>query len=159
MSAQRLFVRSAIVGALIGISGCGSDDGGGSLTREEWIASADAICAEMIAQEEEIPEPQSVEDMVAASEQLFEITRTGIDELKDLGAPEGDDGTAGEIVAAFEDLADAGDSFIEAVAESGSLDEMSAEAEAAFRELEATQQQAKELAEGYGLTGCFTDSG
>lgn len=158
MSAQRLIVRSAIVGALIGISGCGSDDGGGSLTKEEWIASADAICAEMIAQEEEIPEPQSVEEMVAASEQFFEITRSGIDELKDLGAPDGDDGTADEIVAAFEDLADAGDAFIEAVAESGSLDEMSAEAEAAFRDLEATQQQAKELAEGYGLTGCFTDS-
>jgi hypothetical protein len=159
MSAQLLIVRSGIVGVLIGISGCGSDDGGGSLTREEWIASADAICAEMIAQEEEIPEPQSVEEMVTASEQVFEITRAGIDDLKDLGAPDGDDGTAGQIVAAFEDLADAGDAFIEAVAQSGSLDEMSAEAEAAFRDLEATQQEAKELAEGYGLTGCFPDSG
>jgi hypothetical protein len=111
----------------------------------------------MMAQEEEIPEPQSVEEMVAASEEFFEITRAGIDELKNLQAPDGDEGTVDEIVAAFEDLVVAGDAFIDAVVESGSLDEMSAEAEDAFRDLETAQQQAKELAESYGLSGCFSE--
>jgi hypothetical protein len=157
MSAQRMIVRSAVAGLLLAVSGCGSDDGGGALTKEEWIASADAICADMMAQEEEIPEPQSVEEMVAASEEFFEITRAGIGELKDLGAPEGDEGAVAEIVAAFEDLVAAGDAFIDAVVESGSLDEMSAEAEDAFRDLETAQQQAKETAESYGLTGCFQE--
>ena len=157
MSTQRMIVRSAVAGLLLAVSGCGSDDGGGAPTKEEWIASADAICADMMAQEEEIPEPQSVEEMVAASEEVFEITRAGIGELKDLGAPEGDESAVAEIVAAFEDLVDAGDAFIDAVAESGSLDEMSAEAEDAFRDLESAQQQAKETAESYGRTGCFQE--
>jgi hypothetical protein len=149
---------SALVAAVSVVAGCGDDDGE-TLTKQEWLVSAEAICADMIAQEEEIGEPQTVEEMAAALEQFVEITDEGIDELKALSAPEGDEEVVAGIVEGFEGLAAAGGEFIEAVVASGSLDEMTPEVEAAFRDLEMAQQQAEETAGAYGLTGCFTDSG
>ena len=139
---------------LLFTAGCGDGDHD-TLTKEEWITRAEAVCADMIAQEEEIAEPESPEDMAAGADQIAEITRTGIDELETLPAPEGDEDAVAEILAAFDDLADAGVDFLDAVVESGSLEDMSGEVEAAFRDLEAMQRQATEIAEAYGLTGCF----
>lgn len=150
-------LRSAVVSTLLVAAGCGDDDD--ALTKAEWLVSAEAICADMSAQEDEIPEPQSVEEMAEALDQIAEITDEGIDELKALSAPEGDEEVVAGIVDAFEALTAAGMAFGDAVVEAGSLDEMTPEAEAAFRDLETAQQRAEETANEYGLTSCFPDSG
>lgn len=153
-------LRSAVLVTLFVATGCGDDDGGGdALTKEEWLVRAEAICADMIAQEDEIPEPASLEEMVDALDRIAEITDDGIDELKALPAPEGDEEVVAGIVATFEALTAAGVAFGDAVVEAGSLDEMTPEVEAAFGDLEMAQQQAEEAASDYGLTGCFPDSG
>lgn len=154
-------LRSVVVATLFVVAGCGDDDGGGggeSVTKEEWLASAEAICADMSAQEDEIPEPQTVEEMADALDRVVEITGEGIDDLKALPAPEGDEEVVDEIVAAFEALNAAGVAFGDAVVEAGSLDEMTPDVEAAFRDLELAQQRAEETATEYGLTGCFAES-
>jgi hypothetical protein len=48
----------------------------------------------MIAREDEIAEPQTVEEMAEALDQIVDITNEGVDELKALSAPEGDEETA-----------------------------------------------------------------
>lgn len=150
--------RSAVVATLLVTTGCGDDDGGETLTKGEWLASAEDICADMRAQEDEIPEPQSLEEMADALDRVMEISSEGIEDLKALSAPAGDEAVVDEIVAAFEALTAAGEAFGDAVAESGSLDEMTPEVEEAFRDLELAQQRAEETATDYGLTGCFADS-
>ena len=149
-------LRSAVALTLLVAAGCGEDD---ALTKEEWLASAEAICADMSAQENEIAEPQSLEEMAGALDRIAAITDEGIDELKALSAPEGDEEAVAGIVAAFEALATAGVDFGDAVVEAGSLDEMTPEVEVLFRELETAQRQAEETAGAYGLTGCFADGG
>jgi hypothetical protein len=158
MTLTRAF-RSAVVATLFVVAGCGDDEGGETITKEEWLSSAEAICADMRAQEDEIPEPQTVEEMADALDRVEEISSEGIEELEALSAPEGDEEIVDEIVASFEALTAAGVAFGDAVAEAGSLDEMTPEVEAAFRDLELAQQQAEETAADYGLTGCFADSG
>jgi hypothetical protein len=148
--------QTAVVSTLFVAAGCG--DGDDALTKEEWLASAEAICVGMNAQEDEIPEPQTLEEMAGALERIAEITGEGIDDLKALPAPDGDEENVAGIVAAFEALTAAGVAFGDAVVEAGSLDEMTPEVEAAFRDLEMAQQQAQEAATDYGLTGCFPDS-
>jgi hypothetical protein len=153
---RRNVVRSAVVATVFVVAGCGSDDA--ALTKQEWLGGAEAICADMIAQEDEIAEPQNVEEMAEALDRFVEITSGGIDELKALSAPDGDEEIVGGIIEAFEGLAAAGSDFVEAVVASGSLDEMTPEVEAAFRDLEMAQQQAQQTAVSYGLTGCFPES-
>lgn len=157
MSAFEQVVRSALVAAVFVAAGCGGDDAE-TLTKQEWLASAEAICDQMSAQEDEIPEPETLDEMAVALDQVVEISENGIDELKALSAPDGDEDVVDGIIEAFEALTAAGVAFGDAVAATGSLDEMTPEVEAAFRDLEAAQQQAEETAVAYGLTGCFTDS-
>jgi hypothetical protein len=156
MIGPRNMLWSALVASVLVVAGCG-DDGGETLTKQEWLVQAEAICADMTAQEEEIGEPQSVEEMAEALDRFVEITDEGIDELEALPAPDGDEEVVAGIVEGFEGLVAAGGEFIEAVVASGSLDEMTPEVEEAFRDLEMAQQQAEETAVAYGLTGCFSD--
>ena len=158
MIGSRSVLRPALVATLLLVAGCGDDGDGETITKQEWLASAEAICADMSAQEDEIAEPQDLEEMADAVDRILEITDEGIDELKALSAPDGDEEAVAGIIESFEGLAAAGAEFIDAVVASGSLDEMTPEVEAAFRDLELAQQQAQETAGEYGLTGCFSDS-
>jgi hypothetical protein len=138
-------------------AGCGGDDDSEGMTKEEWVAAADAICVDMDAELAPIPEPQTPEEIADAGEQAAQITRNGISELRALNPPEGDDVVVSELLDSFDALVDVGAEFTQAAAAAGSLEEMSAEVETLFRELEAANENARQLAEDYGLKQCFAN--
>jgi hypothetical protein len=89
-------------------AGCGGDDdddGGDSLTKEEFVAQGNEICtegnADIEAGAEEAfsqgqPNPETVEAFV--NDTLVPSVQGQIDDIRDLGAPEGDEDQVTEIL-------------------------------------------------------------
>ncbi len=82
-AAQAAFALAA--GALLAAA-CGGDDGG--LSREELISQGDAICEEYDQRTQEIPPPQSLDDVEGYAGETRSVIREGLDELKELQPPE-----------------------------------------------------------------------
>lgn len=141
--------------ALVAV-GCGSDDGD-TMSKQEWVAAADAICVDMTEQLEGISEPQTIEEMAAAQSQVEDVWRTGLADLEGLGLPSDDEEAAAEVIDAFVVLVDASFEWSDAFVEAGAIDEMSPEVEALFRELDTASAEATRRAEAYGLENCFTN--
>ena len=148
---MRRTVLMITVFALMAAS-CGDDNGGEAPTKAEWIAAADAICAENNAELALIPEPQTPEEMGEAGTRAVEIQRAGIAKARALIPPEGDEAAVAEILDAAEAVIDWGEGFIAAVA-SGDL------AKAAELEVEGEglSEEATRLAKEYGLKECHAD--
>jgi len=72
------------------VAGCGGDDDGEELSKEELISQGDAICKEGREQFAELQKdpPQSAAESAELTRQLIEITESEIDALQDLNAPE-----------------------------------------------------------------------
>ena len=124
-------------------AGCGDDDEGGetgALTKQEFIAQADAICqrdSEEIAQAgSEIESQADVDEFV--SKTLIPKLQDEIDSLGDLGVPEGDDAQ----VEAILDAAQQG------------LDEIKADPSLAQSQATNPLNEASALAQDYGLKVC-----
>jgi hypothetical protein len=99
-----------VIGALLvvaaGFAGCGGDDddGGGRLSKEAYIAKADAICEEANKREtksgvpaggQEIDDPRVQRSMVAG-------LRDMLADLRELEAPEGDEAKVAKIISSLE---------------------------------------------------------
>jgi hypothetical protein len=151
MTPRRL-IRSMTVGLVIVAVGCGN--AGETMTTQDWVTAADAVCADMNAQLEPIPEPQSIDEMADASAQVDEIWRTGLAELRALGLP---DGNAAAVLDAFDELIDVSAQWSGAFIEAGSMADMTPELETLFGELESAHTNAVILAEDIGLQQCFTN--
>lgn len=148
------------VGALLltaVFAGCGgSDDGSGALSKEDFIAQADQICADYTASADasdaEFQAAIESGDFEGAAK-LFEETTAGIttslDDIEALGAPEGDEQTIDEWIAlGREQAVIAGD-----VAESIRIQDAPG-ITAGVNEGEAVQQEADAVADDYGMVDC-----
>lgn len=62
--------------------------GGDRLSREEYVAKADAICEKYGKQLDALPEPQTVAEVAGVAERALPIARKGVDELRRLEPPE-----------------------------------------------------------------------
>ena len=149
-------VGCVTLGFVLVAAGCGSDDGD-TMSKQEWVAAAAAICVDMNAQLEGISEPQTIEELAAAQSQVEDVWRTGLADLEGLGLPSDDQEAAAEVIDAFDVLVNASFEWSDAFVEAGELDEMSPEVEALFRELDAASADAARLAGAYGLENCFTN--
>jgi hypothetical protein len=95
----RILGAAALVAVVSVVAACGgSDDGGGGgegdeLTKEEYIAAADAICEESNAASDALGEPATPEEFVELAPQIIEIGQDQIDGLRALNAPAADDAT------------------------------------------------------------------
>jgi len=146
-----------VVAFVAAVAACGGDDAGGveAPTKAEWIAAADAICAEDNAELALIPEPQTPEEMGEAGVRATEIQRAGLAEVRALIPPEGDEAAIEEILDAVEAVIDWGAEFIEAVAAG---DEAKA-GELLHGEGERLTEEAIQLAKDYGLQECLKPEG
>lgn len=154
MTPRRL-IRSMTVGLVIVAVGCGN--AGETMTTQDWVTAADAVCADMNAQLEPIPEPQSIDEMADASAQVDEISRTGLAELRALGLPDGNAAAATAVLDAFDELIDVSAQWSGAFIAAGSMTDMTPELETLFGELESASTNAVLLAEDIGLQQCFTN--
>ena len=148
----------ALVVACLFAAACGSDessnaDGGAErLTKEEYIAQADAICQEANAAIEAVPEPQSAEELAEYGEQVVEIGQDQLDRLRALRPPAADEATINGAYDLIEQqLAIAND--VVAAARDNDLEQV----QELLAQGEQLNDQADQIARDYGLTECGSD--
>lgn len=140
----------AAVGGRATPAACGEQDdaGGDVLSKQEWIAAADAICVELNDRLAEIPEPETLEILAATGDEVNQLARDAIGELRALEpSPEEQDDVA-ELLDAFDALVDAGDEFVGAAADGEPPAEL-------LRTMDAAADTAERLAADYGLEVCL----
>jgi hypothetical protein len=154
MSKRLILLLAAVMALAVVAAGCGSSsdddstEGAVALTKAEFIKQGDQICKQAgedsQAEAEEFADENDFELEKASKEQLEEaidqvlvpVLNNQVEEIKALGAPEGDEDQVEAILVALED---------------GS-DEVAADPSRAF---EADPlKQAKRLAQGYGFKVC-----
>ena len=120
-------------------------------SKEEFIERADAVCAAASEEADAIEQPVdvSLEDTAAYFDEIAEIQRDEVQQLRSLEVPDEDQQTINEFIGAqdqltaqFEDLAEA--------ARAGDQDGF----DAVFAEIVAIQTRASDLARDYGLQTC-----
>jgi hypothetical protein len=156
---RRLLPLLLLAGVAFAVAACGGDDdssgSGGGLTQEEWVAAADAICAETTAGVDALPDPQSPEEIGEYFDELTAISQGSVDELRALGPPP--------------ELADRFDQALEVLEQQAQIVRDAAELaadgdfagmEEALASIEPVAKEADEIAIEIGLTECgSSDSG
>lgn len=164
---NRISSRIALVGVgavlfAAGVAGCGGsdDDSGEALSKDDFIAQANEICAgvneDLDSLESDFTEASDSGDSEAAADVLrdgTDILAAGVEELKGLTPPEEDQDTIDEWLALNDEQAEASDDLIDAVA-----DEDNAKAEATGKELDDLAAEADPIADEYGFTECGSDA-
>ena len=148
--------RLALLGAVVALAGCGEDDE--KPTKEEFARSADAICADLDQQSEELAatDANSPQEFVEFARTARDTARDAVRRVRALDVPEGADG---EVARAWQDAvrAQAEEELIPA------LDRLEQAAEAKDEQalLSAAQQlqdvdssRAERLAADLGAKGC-----
>jgi hypothetical protein len=80
---------------VLALSGCGGDDDGGEpLTREEYAAQADAICARFKERVDAAGNPANLSELAVAADAVLPSYEKSIDDLRELRPPERDEETA-----------------------------------------------------------------
>lgn len=160
MNLRTTRIASIGVGAVLlaaAFTGCGgSDDDSGALSKEDFIAQADQICADSIAESKTNEEAflaainendlETAADIVADNGDLIS---EGIDEFEALEPPEEDQETIDEFVALSREQVELSDELADAIrADDGAaVEEISAEGDAIEAESDA-------LADEYGMVDC-----
>jgi hypothetical protein len=109
------FLTVTIMAILLGLVACGGsdDDSSPTLTKAEFIKRADAICKKADAKQEsavrayEKENPEALSTPAGQEEFILDIGLSPItvelDEISELGVPEGDEQAVNAIVSGFED--------------------------------------------------------
>ena len=100
--------------AALALAGCGGggDTAGGTLTKAEFVAQANAICKDYDARIDALGEPGSIEDLVGLAEKAKPIAEDGVAKLRGLKAPE-------DLQASYDEYLATGDVNIELVVQLG----------------------------------------
>ena len=152
---RHLLAKALAVGLLsLAIAGCSGDDDendGGGLSKEDYIAQADAICQDAEAREMEagLPPPGGPIDSPRLQKEIVAIARDTLADLEALEPPEGDEEDVAKIVSAVERVADTREKQFKAARAGDSGAETEAESDffTASQDLGAS-------AGAYGLTSC-----
>lgn len=140
---------AVVVSLALVAAGCGGNGGGGEqLTAEEYAAALDKICADFNAAQEEIGEPESVEDLAELGGKIGDAADDLIAAVEDLSPPDELKDTAEKFVeggkeqrALLGDLVDAAKDGDEAKINelAGRGEELDSESDALARELGAEE--------------------
>lgn len=79
--------RLALFAFVLAVAGCGGGGGGGELSREEFVTELDRICADFSRIEEDLPEPESLEEIAEQGATVEREFGSAIQEIRDLGEP------------------------------------------------------------------------
>ena len=149
-------VIAAMVAAFV-LAACGGDDSPeqpiviptessttGSLDKDDFIAEADAICAEANAAINEFAD--AGQGLTAASE-IADLRQSVIDDLEALGPPEDDRATFDEFLTAMEGQVEAGEKIALALERQSDTTEFETE-------LQTAKDEAATAASSYGFEEC-----
>lgn len=143
----------------LALAGCGGSDtttGGGDdaaapepLTKTELVAQADAICEDMQKKIDEIPSPESIEDLESAISQQITISGPAIEELQALTPPEDLASDYETWTSKLEQMQDGTEKVRDAAA-SGSQSDV----EAIIEEVDTVNKEADEIGKQIGFKVC-----
>ena len=87
----RLRIAAAVPLAALAIAGCGGDD---KPSKEEFVAEADKVCADLEKQSEELQqsEPDNVQEIVDFTKKARTTAQDAVKRIRALEVPEGADG-------------------------------------------------------------------
>lgn len=77
----------ALAAVTVAVSACGGD-GGERLSEADWIAQADAVCAEAQAELDALPEPTTPAELTELAEEAVTIAEEQLSRLRELRPPE-----------------------------------------------------------------------
>ncbi len=139
--------------ALAGVAaGCGGGGGGDRLSKEEYIAQADAICKQANEEIDALGEPATLEEIVTLAASAIEIQEESLAELRALKPPEEDEATLNEAYDLVEQQVEVGKQ-VKAAAEAGDMETI----QTLIAENDPLDEQADQIALDYGLTECGND--
>jgi hypothetical protein len=131
------------------ISACllGAACSGGALSKEDFVAQADEICAAAERQANDLQQPTDPSQAESYASELEEITQGYIADLRELEPPEADAEQVGSLIGKMEQ---AGLKIVEAIrTQSGSGNPA-----ASYSEALHLAEEANEEAEAYGFESC-----
>lgn len=140
------------LGLLAGCGGGGDDTTGSS---DDFAAQADAICQSVNDKVGAVDVPQSESDLADYIEQIVPISADGIDQIKDLTPPSGQESEFDDWVATLEDQQQIAEEA-EDLAKSGAS---SSEVIAKLDETDPLNEKGNQQAADLGLTTCAQDAG
>ncbi len=140
--------------ALAGVAaGCGGGDGGGDrLTKDEYIAQADAICKAANEKIDALGEPETMEEIATLAADAIEIQTKSLADLRALKPPEADEAKLNEAYALIDQQVGLGKEILEA-AKAGDLEKI----QKILAEGKPIDDQAGAIAADYGLKECGGD--
>ena len=130
------------------LAGCGGGEDE-RLTREEWIASADTICADANRELDALAEPTTPAELAELTSEAVEISERQLERLRDLRPPEGAEDDYATMLDLTEEQIGAARGIVEA-AESRDA----AAVEELLSEVQALGDEAGVLAAEYGFEEC-----
>ena len=137
--------------AALALAGCGGggDSAGGTLTKAEFVAQANAICKDYDARIDALGDPGSIEDLVGLAEKAKPIAEDGVARLRALKAPE-------NLQASYDEYLATGDANIELLVQLGEAAKSGdvAAIEKIGTEGEDNADKAHGIAAELGLTEC-----
>jgi hypothetical protein len=140
--------------AVVASAGCGGGGGQGDdrLTKEEFIAQADAICKEANDKLDALGEPANIEEVATFAEDAIAIQEDALARLRALKPPAEDEATLNEAYALLDQQVELGRQIVTA-AEAGDV----AAIEEIVAQGEPINDQADQIATDYGLKECGND--
>ncbi|MEX2644981.1 MAG: hypothetical protein WD249_01840 [Gaiellaceae bacterium] len=142
--------RLALLGCVAFLAaGCGGGEAGG-LTKEEFVAQLDQICADFNAKQEEIGDPESLEDIVEQGPRVQDEFEAAIERIRDLGDPPAE---IAEDADRFLEIADESQRLIGELVEAAEDDDLQRAGEIA-EEGDALNEESEEIATELGAENC-----
>lgn len=135
-----------LLAAVLALAACGGDD---RLSRDEYIARADEICADIEQRGEALQEPESVEDVRRFIDQARPLLQEGIDDLRALEPPEDLQGPHDSMV----DAAAGGLPALDRLAEAAEQEDEEA-FNAAVEEITRADEESSRIAGEMGMKAC-----
>ncbi len=150
---SRAVTLAAIAAAAVAVAGCSGGGGGDDrLSKDEFIAQADAICKEANEKLDALGEPASFEEVASLAGDAIAIQEDAIAQLRALEPPAEDEATLNEAYALLDRQVEVGRQIQEAAAAGDA-----AKIEELVAEIEPIDEEADQIAADYGLEECGND--
>jgi predicted nucleic acid-binding Zn-ribbon protein len=137
----------------IAASGCGGGGGGGGLSQEEFVAELDQICADFNAKQDEIGEPETLEDVAEQGPQVQAEFEAAVERIRDLGDPPAE---IAEDADRFREIAEDSQRLIGDLVDAAEANDLQ-RAEAIAEEGQALNDESEEIARELGAENCAED--
>jgi len=142
--------RLALLGCVALLAaGCGGGEAGG-LTKEEYVSQLDQICADFNAKQDEIGEPETLEDVVEQGPRVQDEFEAAVERIRDLGDPPAE---IAEDADRFLEIADESQRLIGDLVEAAEDDDLQ-RAEEIAEEGGALNDESEEIARELGAESC-----